>query len=90
MIPSVAKKPKEIEIISSFRVNRTGSRWLGFEERTLERLYKSNRVTTRYISRELGRSVSSIYSKTRRLGVKRPKDALTEQKANKMFAAMGK
>jgi len=90
MIPSVSKRPKEVEIIRGFRVDRTGSKWIGFEERTLERLYKNPKVSVPYIARELGRTKSSLYSKARRLGVKRPKDAMTEQKANKMFAQMNK
>lgn len=90
MIPSKSKTPKEIEIIRGFRVDRSGAKWLGYEERTLERLYKNPKVSTPYIARELGRSTRSLYSKARRLGVKRPKDAMTEQKANKMFAQMNK
>lgn len=90
MIPTVSKKPKAVQIIKDFRVSRTGSKWLRSEERELKRLYQNKKVTTRYISRELGRSVSSLYSKTRRLGVKRPKDALTEREVKKRFAAMNK
>lgn len=88
MIPSVSKRPKEVQIIKDFRVDRTGSKWLKFEERELSRLYKNKKVTTGYIARELGRSKRSIYAKARRLGVKRPKDALTEREVQKRFAAM--
>ena len=90
MIPSTRKQPKEIEIIKGFRVNRTGSKWLRYEERTLKRLYANERVSTKYIARELGRTTRSLYNKARRLGIKRPKGAMTEQKANRMFAQMNK
>lgn len=90
MIPQSSKTPKEIEIIRGFRVDRSGSKWLKFEERTLERLWANKKVSSNYIARELGRTRNSLYSKARRLGVKRPKDAMTEQKANKMFAQMSK
>ena len=88
LIPSVSKKPKEVQIIKDFHVDRTGSKWLRFEERTLKRLYQNKKVSTPYIARELGRTVKSLYSKSRRLGVKRPKDALTEREVKKRFAAM--
>lgn len=88
MIPRVSRKPKAVQIIKDFRVSRTGSKWLKTEERELERLYQNKKVTSGYISRELGRSVKSLYSKARRLGVQRPKDALTEREVKKRFAAM--
>lgn len=88
MIPSVSRKPKEVQIIKDFRVDRSGSRWLSYEERELKRLYQNKKVTTGYIARELGRSTKSLYSKARRLGVQRPKDALTEREVQKRFAQM--
>lgn len=88
MIPR--KSPKEIQIIKGFRVDRTGSKWISYEERLLRKLYRNPKVTTGYIARELGRTKTSLYSKARRLGIKRPKDALTERDVQKRFAAMNK
>jgi hypothetical protein len=75
MIPSVSSRPKEVQIIQSFRVNRSGSKWLSSEERVLARLWVNPNVSTGYITRELARTKSSLYSKARKLGVKRPKNA---------------
>ncbi|MGD9381623.1 MAG: hypothetical protein PVI03_04190 [Candidatus Thorarchaeota archaeon] len=78
LIPT--KRPKEIDIIRDFLVDRSGRKWLKTEERHLERLYKNPKVTTGYIARELGRSKRSIYAKARKIGVKRPENALTERR----------
>jgi len=90
MIPTMSSSQKDVQIIKDFRVDRTGSSWLKFEERELIRLYENPRVTSGYISRELGRTKSSLYSKARRLGIRRPKNALTERDVQKKFAQMGK
>lgn len=78
LIPT--KRPKEIDIIRDFLVDRSGRKWLKTEEAHLERMYKNPKVTTGYIARELGRSKRSLYAKARKIGVRRPKNALTERK----------
>lgn len=90
LIPTKEKRDKVVQIVRDFRVDRTGSKWLKFEERELRRLYRNKKVTTGYIARELGRTKKSLYSKARRLGVKRPPDALTEREVKKRFAQMNK
>jgi hypothetical protein len=77
-------RPKEIGIIQDFLLDRTGRTWLNAEERSLVRMYKNPRISTGYISRELGRSRRSIYSKARRLGLRRPPDAMTDAKWKRM------
>lgn len=86
LIPT--KRPKEIDIIRDFLVDRSGRKWLRTEEKHLARMYRLRKVTTGYISRELGRSKRAIYAKARRLGVKRPEDALTEAKWKRQQKAM--
>jgi len=75
LIPT--KRPKEIDIIRDFLVDRSGRKWLRTEEGHLERMYKSKKVSVDYVSRELGRSKRAIYSKAKKLGFKRPKGAMT-------------
>lgn len=77
MIPT--SRPKEIQIVKDFLVSRTGRIWLKSEEGHLARLYQKKNVTTGYIARELGRSKNSIYRKASRLGIRRPKGALTKR-----------
>ena len=83
-------KPKSIQIIKDFTVDRKGRRWLSSEERELARLWKNKKVTSGYVARELRRSESSIRSKARRLGVKRPKGALTLREVKKRAASKGR
>lgn len=77
------KAPKEVTIIRDFLVERTGRKWLKTEEKHLARLWQNPKVSADYISRELGRSKASLYTKARRIGVKRPKDAMTTAKWKK-------
>lgn len=79
-------KVKEVEIIRDFLVQRTGRRWLETEQVHLARMFAKKTLTVGFISRELGRSKPAIYSKARRLGIRRPEGALTEKQVRKRDA----
>lgn len=81
-------RPKEVEIIRDFLIDRTGRKWLKTEEQHLARMYSNPKVARKvsvpYIARELGRTPNAIYAKAKKLGLKRPPDAMTETKLRKM------
>jgi hypothetical protein len=79
----LTKRPKEVEIVRDFLIDRSGRRWLTSEEKHLKRLWRNPKVTSGYISRELGRTKTALYSKASKLGVQRPKGALTERDVKK-------
>ena len=85
MIPT--KRPKEISIIKDFLVDRSGRKWLKVEEKHLRRMYTSKKVSVDYAGRELGRSRRALYAKARKLGIKRPKGAMTTAKWKRMQKA---
>ena len=84
LIMTEPTKAKEIEIVRDFLVQRTGRRWLETEQVHLARMYQNPKVSVSYIARELGRSKVSIYRKANRIGIKRPEDAMTDQKWKKL------
>lgn len=85
LIMAEPARAKEIEIVRDFLIQRTGRRWLETEQVHLARMYAKKNLTTGFIARELGRSKASIYSKARKIGVKRPEGALTERQAKKII-----
>lgn len=68
-------KEKEIDIIESFGIRRTGKDWIKGETGFLERNYVKKNVSVSFIAQELGRSRKAVYNRAYKLGLKRPKGA---------------
>jgi hypothetical protein len=68
-------KEKEVDIIESFGIRRTGKDWIKGETGFLERNYIKKNVSVSFIAQELGRSRRAVYNRAYKLGLKRPKGA---------------